>query len=41
MKNKNNVHYPEWTLIDWDENRELNLKCYHKKTRPTLLWAKI
>ncbi len=30
MKNKNNVQYPEWTLIDWDGNRELNLKCYRK-----------
>ena len=24
------LQYPDWTLIDWDGNRELGYKCYRK-----------
>jgi hypothetical protein len=26
----NNPEYPDWTLIDWDENPALKYKCYRK-----------
>jgi hypothetical protein len=27
---KKQLEYPEWTLIDWDGNTSLKLKCYRK-----------
>ena len=26
-------HYPKWTLIDWDGNPDIKLKCWRKSFR--------
>lgn len=30
MAVKAKIQYPNWTLIDWDGNPDLNLKCWRK-----------